>query len=72
MDAGHVVGVDFQLRLGVHLGAVGEDQRVVAHPGVGPVGAARDNDAALEHAARLVAHHALGELLGGRRPAVRG
>jgi len=64
VGAGDVVGVDLQLRLGVHLGAVGEHQGVMAHPGLGVVGALGYDDAALEDAARLVAHHALGQLVG--------
>ena len=72
MGAGDVVGEDLQLRLGVHLGPVGEDQRVVAHPGVRAVGAGLDDDAALEHATRLVGDHALGQLVGGAVDALVG
>ena len=60
--AGDVVCVDFQLRLGVHLGAIGQHQGVVAHPGVGLVRAFSDDDLALKHAAGLIADDALGEL----------
>ena len=65
MRADHVVGVDLQLGLAVDLGAIGEHQGVVAHPGRGLVGAGRHDDAALEHAARLIAHDALDQLVGG-------
>ena len=62
----HIVGEDQQFRLGVDLGLVRQDQRVVAHARLRTVGALFDDDAALEYAPRLVAHDALGQL--GRRP----
>jgi hypothetical protein len=65
VGAGDVVGEDQQLGLGVDLGLVRQDQGVVAHAGVGLVGAGLDDDPALEHAARLVVDHALGQLAGG-------
>ncbi len=65
MGAGDVIGIDLQLRLGVDLGAVGKDQSVMTHAGVGAVGALRHHDTALEHRPRLAAHRALGQLAGG-------
>ncbi|MNE27777.1 hypothetical protein D3C80_1211980 [compost metagenome] len=64
MGALHLVGVDDQLGLHVDLAALGRDQAVMAHAGVGVVGALLDQDLALEDAARLVTDHALDQLAG--------
>ena len=64
--ADHVVGEDFQLRLVVGLGFVGEQQRVRHHLGVGLLRVRLDDDLALEHAVALVVEHRL-ELLAALR-----
>ena len=62
--ASDIVSMDQQFRSGVHLGAVGEDQRVVAHPRIGAVRTLGDHNAPLEHTARLISAPPFGELLG--------
>ena len=56
MAALHVVGEDFQLRLGRELAIVRQQQRVAGHLGVGLLRVLVDVDAALEDAARLAGH----------------
>ena len=63
----HVVGVDFEFRLGADMGAVIEDERLMAHARIGAVGAALDQDPALEDGRGRVADEALDQL---RRHAV--
>ena len=58
----HVVGEDFQLRLVVGLGLLGQHQRVRGHLGVGLLRARPHDDLALEHAAALVVEHGLEHL----------
>ncbi len=55
----HVVGENFQLRLVVGLGALGQQQRPRHHLGVGLLRALAHDDAALEHAVGLVVEHRL-------------
>ena len=62
MAADHVVGEDLELRLGIELGRLGEQQRLRHLLAVGLLRAGRDDDLALEHAARLVVEHALEQL----------
>ena len=57
MAAGDVVGEDFQLRLVVGLGLVGQQQRPRHHLGVGLLRIGTDDDAALEHRMGAVVDH---------------
>ena len=66
----HVVGVDFELRLVVGLGIVGQQQRVGGHAGIGLLRLPAHDDLALEYAAPAVVEHRLEQLAagaGGRR-----
>ena len=62
MAADHVVGEDLKLGLGIELGQFGQQQRAGHLLAVGLLRAGRDDDLALEHAARLVVEHALEQL----------
>ena len=57
MAALHVVGEDFQLRLVVGLGLLGQQQRPRHHLGVGLLRVLAHDDLALEHAAAFVVEH---------------
>src|SRR5262249_27657710 len=60
-----VVGVDFQLRLGVDLRLVAQQQVAVGLLGVGLLCSLMDNDAAMEYAARLFVQDAVVVLAAG-------
>ena len=60
--ADHVVGEDLKLGLGIELGRLGQEQRSGHLLAVGLLRAGRDDDLALEDAARLLVEHALEEL----------
>ena len=62
MAALHVVGKNLKLRLVVGLGAIGQQQRLGHHLGVGLLRAVAHDDAALEHAVGLVVEHRLEHL----------
>ena len=62
MAADHVVGENLKLRLRIELGRLGKKQRPRHLLAVGFLGAGRDDDLALEHAARLVVENALEQL----------
>ena len=62
MAAHHVVGENLKLRLGIELGALRQQQRARHLLAVGLLRAGRDDDLALEHAARLAVEHALEQL----------
>ena len=65
MAADDVVGVDFELRLGVELGGRGQQQRMARLLAVGLLGMRLDDDLALEDAARLLVHHAFEDFAAG-------
>src|SRR6478672_628933 len=60
--AHHVIGEDLKLRLRVELSRLGEQQRLRHLLAVGLLRAGRDDNLALEHAARLVVEHGLEQL----------
>ena len=62
MAAHHVVGEDLKLGLGIELRRLREQQRLRHLLAVGLLRVGRDDDLALEHAARLVVEHGLEQL----------
>ena len=72
MAADDIIGIDLELGLGVELGRLREKQRVTRLLAVGLLGVARDDDLALEDAARTIVHHAFEEFAAGafRHPMV--
>ena len=65
MAAGDVVGEDFQLRLAVGLGLVGQQQRPRHHLGVGLLRMRPHDDAALEHRMGAAVEHRAEHLAAG-------
>ena len=63
--AHHVVGEDLELGLGIELGRLGEQERLGHLLAVGLLRVGRDDDLALEHAARLAVEHGLEQLAAG-------
>src|SRR5688572_7966190 len=59
VSADYVVGIDFELRLGVELGSRRKQQSVARLLAIGLLGVPPDHHLALEHAAGLVVHDAL-------------
>ena len=62
MAAHHVVGEDLKLGLRIELGRLGEQKRLGHLLAVGLLGVRRDDDLALEDAARLAVEHGLEQL----------
>ncbi len=63
--ADHVVGENLKLGLGIELGRLRQQQRLRHLLAVGLLRAGRNDDLALEHAARLVVEHGLEQLAAG-------
>ena len=63
MGAADVVGEDFQLRLGVNDGVLGQQQRLVGLLGIGLLGILADEDLAVEDAVSAIAEDALVNLM---------
>src|SRR5258705_5506266 len=57
MTALHIVGVDFQFRLAVGLGLLGQEQRMRRHLGVGLLRLRRNRDSALEYTAAFAVEY---------------
>ena len=62
MRAFHIVGINFQLRLGVDLRVVGEQQVAVGLLGVGLLRIFVDDNAAVENAVRVIIQNAVVKL----------
>ena len=65
MGALHVVGINFQLRLGVDLRIVGQQQVAIGLLGIGLLRVLVHHDAAVEHAMRVVVENAVVKLPAG-------
>ena len=65
MAAGDVVGEDFQFRLVVGFGLIGQQQRPRHHLGVGFLGVGPNDDAALEHRMAAVIDHSAEDFTAG-------
>ena len=63
VGAAHVIGEDFQLRLGVYLGVGGQQQSLVGLLGVGLLRVGPDEDFAVEDAARVTVNDAFVDLM---------
>ena len=65
MAAGHVIGIDFEFRLRIELGRLGQQQRMARLLAIRLLRMLPHNHLALKDAPRMVIHHALEQLPAG-------